>query len=111
VAAASAEALNLARTTPELRQQLWANVAQARNGLRSLGWDLSDTPVPILCLEGWKGVSLEHIKNGLFERDIAVELVRSYTSTPAGGALRIAIFATHSAEQIDRLVNAIEQLV
>jgi len=48
VAAASTSALEVARTTPELREQLWANVARARNGLRSLGWEMADTPVPIL---------------------------------------------------------------
>ena len=107
IAAASAHALALARTSPELRQRLWENVKLARNGLRTLGWELEDTPVPILCLETRAGISLQRIKKNLFEQDIAVELVRSYTSTPAGGALRIAIFATHSHSQIDRLMDAI----
>jgi 8-amino-7-oxononanoate synthase len=107
VAAASASALAVARNTPELRNRLWDNVAQARAGLRNLGWGLADTPVPILCLESRPRISLERIKKKLFEHAIAVELVRSYTSTPAGGALRIAIFATHSHEQIDRLIGAI----
>jgi 8-amino-7-oxononanoate synthase len=107
VAAASTCALALARSTPNLRQRLWGNVTQARNGLRALGWELPDTPVPILCLEARQGVSLERIKKKLFEQDIAVDLVRSYTSAPAGGALRIAIFATHTHSQIDRLVEAI----
>ena len=101
----------MAGSAPELRQNLWANVAKARTGLRALGWELADTPVPILCLEGRQGVSLEHIKKGLFEQAIAVELVRSYTSTPAGGALRIAIFATHTLAQIDHLVDAIGHLL
>ena len=111
VAAASASALKVARTSPELRHQLWENVKQARNGLRALGWQLADTPVPILCLEGRRGISLEMIKKNLFEQLIAVEVVRSYTSTPAGGALRLAIFATHSAAQIDRLVAAIDHCI
>ncbi len=110
VAAASAGALAVARAAPELRNRLWDNVARARTGLRALGWELTDVPVPILCLESRQGVSLERIKKGLFEQDIAVELVRSYTSTPPGGALRIAIFATHSDSQIDRLINAIGRL-
>ena len=111
VAAASACALAMARSNPELRKRLWVNVTQARKGLRSLGWEMADSPVPILCLEGRQGISLERIKKGLLEQAIAVELVRSYTSTPAGGAIRIAIFATHSTAQIDRLVNVIGQLV
>ena len=111
VTAASLEALVIARTNPTLRQRLWSNVAQVRNGLRSLGWELADTPVPIICLESRPGISLERIRKSLFEKDIAIELVRSYTSTPPGGALRIAIFATHSSEQIDRLVEEIARFV
>lgn len=111
VAAASARALAIARQSPQLRQSLWANVAQARAGLRALGWELEDTPAPILCLGGREGISLERIKTGLFEQGIAVTLVRGYTSTPPGGALRIAIFATHTPEQIARLVAAIQSLL
>ena len=36
--------------------------------------------------------------------------VTSYSSTPRGGALRIAIFATHTREQIDRLVTNVAEL-
>jgi 8-amino-7-oxononanoate synthase len=111
VAAASAEALAVARSTPELRQYLWTNVEHARKSLRSLGWELADSPVPIICLESRNGISLERIKKGLFEQAIAVELVRSYTSTPPGGAIRIAIFATHTQSQIDKLVQAIGHLL
>jgi glycine C-acetyltransferase/8-amino-7-oxononanoate synthase len=111
VAAASACALALARKTPELRYRLWDNVRKARDGLRSLGWQLADNPVPILCLENRSGVNLEHIRKELFKQSIAVEIVHSYPSTPAGGALRIAIFATHTDEQIDRLINSISRLV
>jgi 8-amino-7-oxononanoate synthase len=111
VTAASASALALARSAPELRVQLWENVKFVRNGLRLLGWDLPDTPIPIICLGARQGVDLEMIKKELFQQAIAVEHVRSYTSTPAGGALRIAIFANHSLEQIERLVDAISRLV
>jgi 8-amino-7-oxononanoate synthase len=111
VAAASACALSVASATPELRQCLRENVYLARNRLRTLGWDLPETPVPIICLKSRQGISLERIQKKLFEEDIAVELVRSYTSVPAGGALRIAIFATHSVAQINRLVEAIGRCV
>ena len=107
-AAASACALSIARQDPSLRQRLWTNVAQARSGLRGLGWELEDTPSPVICLSGREGVSLEQIKAGLFEMGTAVTLVRGYPSTPPGGALRIAIIATHTPEQIERLVERIK---
>jgi 8-amino-7-oxononanoate synthase len=109
-AAASACALSIARTDPTLRQRLWKNAALARRGLRGLGWELEDTPSPVICLPGRGGVSLERVKAGLFEQGIAVSLVRGYPSTPPGGALRIAVFATHTAEQIERLIGGIKKI-
>jgi glycine C-acetyltransferase/8-amino-7-oxononanoate synthase len=110
VAAAAAKALELA-ANPALRQTLWKNVARARAGLRALGWNLEDTPVPILCLRSRPGIDLGALKDGLFERDVCVAHVRSYSSTPPGGALRIAIFANHTTEQIDRLVAAVGERI
>ena len=110
-AAVTARALALARTEPALRQQLWANVALARSGLRALGWDLPDTPAPIVCLEGREGLNLAQIKAALFAQDIAIEHIHSYTSAPPGGALRIAIFATHTPPQIERLLDALSRQV
>lgn len=111
VAAASAKALEIAHTDPFLLQHLWDNVGHARQGLRDLGWELPDTPVPIICLEAFDDISLERIHSGLFEQGIAVTLARSYSSTPPGGAIRIAIFAIHSSRQIDRLIETIAQLI
>jgi len=67
--------------------------------------------VPIICLGARPGLDLARIQAELFERDICVAHVTRYSSTPAGGALRIAIFATHTEAQIDRLVGAIGSLV
>jgi len=110
-AAASARALSIARENPQLRENLWANVKQARTGLNSLGWDLPDTPVPILCLPQHKKHNLERLREQLFEKGFAIPHVRGYTSTPPGGALRIAIFANHTAEQIDRLISTLNGLM
>ncbi len=109
-AAASAKALETARTNPALRGQLHANVKQARDGLRAIGWELEDTPVPIICLPARKGFSPGIVCGRLFEQGIAVDRVRNYTSTPSGGALRVAVCALHSPEQIARLVDAIQKL-
>jgi 8-amino-7-oxononanoate synthase len=111
VAAAATRAMDLVGGVSQRRARLWANVAYARAGLRKLGWELNDTPVPIICLGARPGVELARIQAELFERDLCVAHVTRYTSTPAGGALRIAIFATHSEAQIDRLIAEIKTLV
>lgn len=110
VAAASCRALALAGEG-SLRSRLLENVARARSGIRMLGWALDDTPVPILCLGARPGVDLGRLKNELFERGICVAHVTGYSSTPPGGALRIAVFATHTSEQIDRLIQTIGSLL
>ncbi|GIV62891.1 MAG: 8-amino-7-oxononanoate synthase/2-amino-3-ketobutyrate coenzyme A ligase [Bellilinea sp.] len=111
VAAAAAKALEIARNEPQLRRRLWENVALAREGLCRLGWELPDSPAPILCLRARPGVDLARLRIGLFERDICVAHVTSYSSTPPGGALRVAIFATHTREQIERLVDTLAKLL
>jgi 8-amino-7-oxononanoate synthase len=111
MAATSARALEIARTSPDLRLQLQQNVLKVREGFRSLGWKINDSPAPIICLSARDGVDILKIRDGLFEQGLAVEFVRSYTSSPPGGALRIAIFATHSAEQIERLLKATAELI
>ncbi len=110
-AAAAAKALQIARCEPQRRQRLWENVALARSGLRRLGWELPESPAPILCLRARPGVDLARLRAELFERDICVAHVTSYSSTPPGGALRIAIFATHNREQIERLVETLRTLL
>ncbi|MCL7453669.1 MAG: aminotransferase class I/II-fold pyridoxal phosphate-dependent enzyme [Anaerolineae bacterium] len=110
-AAAAARALELVRGDSSLRRRLWANVRHAKEGVRELGWPVANTPVPILCLGARPGLDLARLQSELFARDICVAHVTRYSSTPPGGALRIAIFATHTAEQIDRMIAELGALV
>lgn len=114
VAAATAKALEILSDHPELRTKLWENVAHAKKGLRAIGFTVDETPVPIICLSS-KEFSLEKLPEALLSRDIAISRWyagdQSYAGVPPHGAVRIAIFATHSKEQIDRLVGEIRALV
>ena len=67
--------------------------------------------MPIICLGARPGLDLARIQAELFERDICVAYVTRYSSTPAGGALRIASFARHTEAQINRLIGEIGRLV
>lgn len=110
IAAASAKALDILTHHPELRHQLWDNVAHAKKGLRTLGFQIDKTPVPIICLSS-ETISLERLPQELLSKSLAISRwyanSQAYSSVPPNGALRIAIFATHSREQIDRLIDAI----
>jgi 7-keto-8-aminopelargonate synthetase-like enzyme len=110
-AAASAEALRVIREAPDLLTNLRTNIRMAREGLNELGWILPESPSPILCLPGRAGANLLQLRDGLFKRGIAVEFVTNYPSTPPGGALRLAIFATHTPEQIMHLLTGMKELL
>jgi glycine C-acetyltransferase/8-amino-7-oxononanoate synthase len=110
-AAAATASLQLLKQKATLRDQLQHNVKYARNRIRALGWDLEDTVVPILCLDDQGKLDLIKIQEDLFAYDICVAHTAHYTSVPKGGALRIAIFATHSTEQIDRLYHTLGDIL
>lgn len=110
-AAASAAGMAVLRAHPEMLTALAANVNQARDGLRSLGWELEDSSSPILCLAARDDLDLYQLRDGLFRSDIAVEYVNNYTSAPTGGAIRLAVFATHTSQQIDRLLSNLRSLL
>lgn len=105
--AATMAALELFQREPERRQRLQANVAYARAGLRRLGWELPETPAPMVCLPARPGFRPDRVQTQLLDRGLAVGYIRRYAGAPAGGALRIALFATHTTEQIDRLIEAL----
>lgn len=111
VAAAAARALQIAREEPELRQKLAMNAAEVRSGLSQMGLAIVDSLTPIICIPSQPGLTMPVVRDRLFEAGIAVEYVQQYTSTPAGGALRIAVFATHTQDQISRLIAEIRRLV
>jgi glycine C-acetyltransferase/8-amino-7-oxononanoate synthase len=110
-AAASAKALEVLRESPQLLAQLRANIEHARMGLAALGWELPDSPSPILCLDARSGINLIKLRDGLFKNGVAVEYITNYPSTPPGGALRIALFATHTPHQIDHLLHTMKELL
>jgi 8-amino-7-oxononanoate synthase len=105
VAAASAKALEIVSAHPELRQKLQANVRRAKDGLRRLGLSVDETPVPIIPLVIGAGANMDRIQQALMARGIAIAYARAYAGTGPEGLLRIAIFATHTEEMIDRLVE------
>lgn len=109
VAAASAKALEIVSAHPELREQLHANVRRAKDGLRRLGLAVDETPVPIIPLTIGAGRDMDRIQQMLMARGIAIAYVKAYAGISAEGLLRIAIFATHTPDMIDRLLAELSQ--
>jgi glycine C-acetyltransferase/8-amino-7-oxononanoate synthase len=109
--AAAAAGLRILRELPEMRYRLWDNARRIRTGLRTLGFALPESVVPIVSLAGSPSLDLERVREALDREDIVVAYVapRGYSDAPDAESLRIAVCSEHTAEQIDRLVDAVRR--
>jgi 8-amino-7-oxononanoate synthase len=110
-AAATARAIELVMAEPSLRGRLHANVRLLKDGLRRMGFEANQTCVPIVCLEIGSAENMQRIQRGLWERGIAIAYMAAYSGLGAEGALRIAVFATHTEEMIRRFLDELRRLV
>jgi 7-keto-8-aminopelargonate synthetase-like enzyme len=104
VAGATAAALSIVTADPAVRARLGANVARLRAGLRGLGLSIPDLPTPIICTRIGDGPNMARIQKALMDRGIAIAHTRNYAGVGPDGALRIAVFSTHTDAMIDRLI-------
>ena len=110
-AAATARALELIVAEPGMRTRLWENVRAVKTGLRRLGLDTDDTPVPIICLEIQSAERMQQIQRELMRRGIAVAYIAAYSGLGPQGALRLAVFSTHTEQMIAQLLDELDRLV
>ena len=110
LAAAAAASLKVLQTTDK-RVNLARNVGQMRAGLRGLGFEVADTPVPIVTVKGV--TDLEQLRDRLAERDIIVRVQQAggYSDAPDVPTMRLAVFSEHSPAQIDRLLQSMAELL
>lgn len=104
IAAATAKSLELVQNQPQLRRQLAANVKRARTELRDLGLQVEDSPSPVIGLSIGRAEQKQAVQQRLQDDGIAIGFSREYVGSGPEGTLRIAMFATHTPEMIDRLI-------
>jgi 8-amino-7-oxononanoate synthase len=111
IAAATARAVELVMAEPGLRKQLWSNARLLKDGLRGMGFDVDQTPVPIICLTPGNAENMQRIQRELMQRGIAVAYMAAYSGLGPEGGLRIAVFATHTETMIQQLLDELRRLV
>jgi 8-amino-7-oxononanoate synthase len=111
IAAATRASLRLARSEEWRRERLRALVMRFRAGAGQLGLELMDSSAPIQPLlvgEAGRAVALSE---ALRARGILIGAIRPPT-VPAGTArLRITFSAVHSEAQVDRLLDALAEVI
>ncbi|OIR18220.1 8-amino-7-oxononanoate synthase [mine drainage metagenome] len=107
---ALSQSLQLIAQGDGLRAHLQRFVAQLRNGLSDLPWQLmpSDTAIqPLLVGDNRQALKLSE---SLRARGIWVAAIRPPTVPQGTARLRITLSAAHSAADVDRLIGALHEL-
>lgn len=110
-AGATAKALEIVLREPELRDRLRAKVRHVRAGLRELGLTVPDGDTANFGVTIGDPTYMKHIHETLKSRGIVLPYVGTYSGLPPEGVLRFAIFATHTSEQLDRLLAGLRAVL
>ncbi|MDP8247232.1 MAG: 8-amino-7-oxononanoate synthase [Candidatus Tritonobacter lacicola] len=106
---AALKALDIIEEEPGLRDRLMRNAVLLREGLASLGYDTGSSNtqiVPIIAGGSERAVSLSLFLHG---RGILVPAIRPPTVPAGTSRLRITPMATHTKEDIEELLSALEE--
>lgn len=110
IAAATAQALALL-SERSIRDKLGDNTALLKEKLRNLGLPVDDSPIPVAILTLGSSGNMRRIQKELSERGILISYLPRFAGLGSQGALRIAVFATHTPEMIEEMVQALREVL
>ena len=102
-------ALDIIEQEPQLREQLWRNTHKMLQGYRSLGFDTGNSVTPIIPIIIKDSTKTYQMCSLLFEYGVFVNAVVSPAVPPGRELLRTSCMATHTEEQLDRVLGAFEK--
>ena len=102
LAGAALAALKILRSEPARRQRLFANLTYVRRQLRAAGWEISETPGPIVRLPLMPEAKAAGLKKHLLAAGIYPPFLK-YGDASAQGIFRFVISSEHTRAQLDQL--------
>lgn len=106
LAAAALAALRLIGTRPSLRQRLAENVRSVKIPLQTAGFDLPNTPAPIVSVLAARPPDSARLTTALLRRGIYPSFIR-YPGGPDHGYFRFTLSSQHQPPHIEALVSAL----
>lgn len=108
--AAAIAALDIMLSEPERMEKLWEMTHYALNGFRTMGCEIGHTSTPIIPLFVRDNDLTFLIVKELFDAGIFVNPVVSPAVAPQDTLIRFSLMATHTKEQLDIALNAIQDI-
>ena len=106
LAGAALAALGILQREPARRKKLLRNSFQVRTELRRAGWDIAETPGPIIRLPELGAAATATLKKQLLAAAIYPPFLK-YGGTTALGFFRLVIASEHTPAQLARLVSVL----
>ncbi len=108
--AAVLAALEVMQEEPERLARLWHNTEKMNKGFKELGFDTGDSETPIIPIViGDEGDTFTMWK-ALFEAGVFVNVAIPPAVPPGKALLRTSYMATHTDEQLDRVLEIFEKV-
>ncbi len=111
VAEATRVSLRLAQSEGWRREKLFSLVHRFRNGAASAGLNLMRSETPIQPLLTGDNETTVRISEQLYARGILISAIRPPTVPKGQARLRITFSAAHNEQQVDRLLEALAELM
>lgn len=110
IAGGCIKAIDIVNSNAELRHRLWANVTKIRNSLLDMKFDIVDTDTQIIPVYTGDISSTMAASEFLFRNGVFAPGIRPPTVPSNKCRIRISLMATHTSEQLDRVIDVFRGL-
>jgi 8-amino-7-oxononanoate synthase len=106
--AAVLAALDIMEQEPERLQQLWRNTHKMHAGLKALGFNIGNSQSPVIPIIIGDDMKTIFAWKALFEAGVYTNTVLPPAVPPNSSLLRTSYMATHTEEQLDRVLGIMQ---
>jgi len=108
--AAVLAALDIMENEPERIQRLWHNTEKMRAGFKALGFNTGESTTPVIPIIIGDDMKTVFAWNALFQAGVYTNTVLPPAVPPNKSLLRTSYMATHTDEQLDRVLEIFEKV-
>jgi 8-amino-7-oxononanoate synthase len=108
--AAVLAALDIMEHEPERIQKLWHNTEKVRAGFKALGFNIGESTTPVIPIYIGEDMKTVFAWNALFQAGVYTNTVLPPAVPPNKSLLRTSYMATHTDEQLDRVLEIFEKV-
>ncbi len=103
-------ALDIIESEPERRENLWKNTHKMHRELKRLGFDIGRTETPIVPIATGADMDTFAFWKGLLDNGVFANAAITPAVAPGHGLIRTSYTATHTEQQLDRVLEVIEKI-